>query len=102
MALEKGKHIVEEIDGVRCTIVEKDLTLIRKEFLKKLLELNGFEVKTAGDADKFTLGVTDLVFNPLIAVYEQSLKTHEGKKVSPAYWRQYTTESHSEYWDFRK
>ena len=34
----KSKHIVEEIDGVRCTIVEKGAEPARVEFLKKLLE----------------------------------------------------------------
>jgi len=46
----------------------------------------------------FTIGVTDLVFNPVIAVYEMSLKTQEGQAVSPAYWNQYTNESKNEYW----
>jgi len=46
----------------------------------------------------FTIGVTDLVFNPVIAVYEMALKTAEGKKVSPAYWNQESTECVDEYW----
>ena len=55
-----------------------------------------------GSPALFTIGVTDLVFNPVIAVYELSLKTADGKKVSPAYWNQYSTDSVDEYWDFVK
>lgn len=104
----KAKHIVEEINGTRCTIVEKGTTTERIDFLKELLELNKFEVIVAAEAivegtpALFTIGVTDLVFNPVIAVYELSLKTFDGKKVSPAYWNQYTTDSVDEYWDFVK
>ena len=107
MAL-KAKHIVEEINGTRCTVVEKGATAGRVDFLKKLLEFNRFEVIVAaeivveGSPDLFTIGVTDLVFNPVIAVYELSLKTPDGKKVSPAYWNQYSTDSVDEYWDFVK
>jgi len=104
----KAKHIVEEINGTRCTVVEKGATADRVDFLKKLLEFNKFEVIVATDAAVegspalFTIGVTNLVFNPVIAVYELSLKTTDGKKVSPAYWNQYTTDSVDEYWDFVK
>ena len=104
----KAKHIVEEINGIRCTIVEKGATADRIDFLKKLLEFNKFEVITLeevpieGSPALFTIGVTDLVFNPVIAVYELSLLTPDGKKVSPAYWNQYTSDSVDEYWDFVK
>ena len=120
----KAKHIVEEINGTRCTVVEKGATASRIDFLKKLLEFNQYEVIVAAEApvvavvpvvdeapvatqasveaapSLFTIGVTDLVFNPVIAVYELSLKTADGKKVSPAYWNQYSTDSIDEYWDF--
>lgn len=104
----KAKHIVEEINGTRCTIVEKGATADRVDFLKKLLEFNQFEVIVAADTVAegspalFTIGVTDLVFNPVIAVYELSLKTTDGKKVSPANWNQYTSDSIDEYWEFVK
>lgn len=104
----KAKHIVEEINGIRCTIVEKGATTDRIDFLKKLLGFNKFEVLVAeetlleGSPALYTIGVTDLVFNPVIAVYEMALKTPDGKKVSPAYWNQYTTEIVDEYWDFVK
>ena len=103
----KAKHIVEEINGVRCTVVEKGATQDRVGFLKGLLEFNKFEVLVAEDKKEtedaptlFTIGVTDIVFSPVIAVYEMSLKTPDGKRVSPAYWEQKTTEIVDEYWEF--
>jgi hypothetical protein len=117
----KAKHIVEEINGTRCTIVEKGASAERIEFLKNLLEFNQFEALVAEEpaqpqaeaqpgepqagiepAKLFTIGVTDLIFNPVIAVYELKLKTPDGKKVSPAYWEQYTADSKDEYWEFKK
>jgi hypothetical protein len=105
----KAKHIVEEINGVRCTVVEKGATQGRVDFLKGLLEFNKFEVLVAEDKKEtedaptlFTLGVTDEVFSPVIAVYEMSLKTPDRKRVSPAYWEQKTTEIVDEYWTFEE
>ena len=104
----KAKHIVEEINGVRCTIVEKGATQKRVDFLKNLLEFNKLEVLVAEDKKEtedaptlFTIGVTDIVFHAVIAVYEMKLKTPDGKRVSPAYWEQKTTEIVDEYWEFR-
>ena len=51
MALNKGKHIVEEIDGVRCSVVEKGVSPERMEFLKKLLEINKYTVKIATEGE---------------------------------------------------
>jgi len=103
MPLNKGKHLVEEIDGVRCTVVEKGITPERTQFLKYLLEMNGYEVKTTIDTDPATikLGVTDLIFNPIIDVYERRLISPSGKKVTPAYWLQQSdkeTEEEVNYW----
>ena len=36
----KAKHIVEEINGTRCTVVEKGATAGRVDFLRELLEFN--------------------------------------------------------------
>jgi len=104
MPLNKGKHLVEEIDGVRCTVVEKGITPERVQFLKSLLELNGYEVKIVADTDPtvFKLGVTDILFNPIIDVYERRLKSQSGKKVTPAYWLQQSdkeTEEEVNYWN---
>jgi len=104
----KAKHIVEEINGTRCTIIEKGATADRVKFLKNLMEFNNYEVIIAdellveGSPALFTIGTTNLVFNPVIAVYELSLKTQAGQKVSPAYWNQYSTDCVDEYWEFVK
>jgi hypothetical protein len=105
MSLNKGKHNVGEVDGVRCTIVETGISQARVDFLKDLLEHNGYEVKIQEEVtdppavDKtFTLGVTDIVFNPVIAVYEKSLLTKDNKKVTPAYWNQTGIEQGIPYW----
>ncbi len=108
MPLNSGAHKEKVIDGVSCRMVEENLSAQRMEFLKKLLEHNGFEVKveqndsgnteaeTATDSPKeekkFTLWVTDLLFNPVIYVYELRLKTLGDKIVTPAYWLQLAPE----------
>jgi hypothetical protein len=101
----KAKHIVEEIEGIRCTIVEKGATPERCTFLKELLEFNKFDVKIVEDKKEtedaptlYVIGVTDLEFNPVIAVYEMKLKTLEGQNVSPDYWNQKTAYSNDQYW----
>lgn len=106
MALNKGKHLVEEIEGVRCSVVEKEVSPERTEFLKKLLGLNGYEVKTEaeGETGTFKIGVTDLLFNPVVDVYKRHLKSFTGHKVTPAYWLQESdkeTEAEVHYWDFK-
>jgi hypothetical protein len=106
MPLNKGKHLVEEITGVRCSIVEKGVSPERTEFLKKLLELNGYTVNIDSEAETgtFKIGITDLLFNPVIDVYKRSLKSFSGHKVTPAYWLQESdkeTEAEVNYWDFK-
>jgi len=105
MPLNKGKHIVEEIDGVRCTVLETGVSTERIDFLKKLLELNGYIVKAGLDKDGISvkIGVTDILFNPLVDVYKRRLKSPTGKKVTPAYWLQqsdHETEAEVNYWTF--
>jgi hypothetical protein len=105
MPLNKGKHIIAELDGVRCTVVESKTSLKRVEFLKGILENNGYEVKVQQDAPEadgapqtFTIGVTDMVFNPVIAVYEKKLRKKDGKMVTPAFWNQQAEELNIPYW----
>ncbi len=103
MPLNKGKHIIEEIDGVRCSLVEKGVSPTRTEFLKKLLEINKYTVKVAseGESGTFKIGVTDMLFNPVVDVYKRSLKSLSGKKVTPSYWLQQSdqeTEKEVNYW----
>lgn len=123
--LSKEGHVVEEINGVRCSVVEKNCTAERAKFLKKLLEHNGFTVIVAatptkplpnpplqggeskapplgGVGEAFTVGVTDISFHAMLAVYERSLFSPEGKIISIAYWNQQTESEGEGYWLRRK
>lgn len=109
MAINNAKHIVSEIEGVRCTIIESGITLDRVAFLRDLLEFNNFEVKeislppeNEGEEPRYVIGVTDLVFNPVFAIYECLLKTREGEHVTPGYWKQECTDCDPRYWIRRK
>lgn len=105
MPLTNAKHIVSEIDGIRCTIVEKGASLQRAAFLRDLLEFNKLEVKEmvepteeSGNETLYTIGVTDLVFNPVFAIYECTLKTPSGAYVTPGYWKQECEVCDTRYW----
>ena len=100
-----GKHTFGAIDDQRVTFIEKKITKERLDFLVKLLEHNGYETvvkeekrKTEEDPQLYTLAVTDMTFNPTIAVYERKLKTLEGKIVNPDYWEQRPTNGSPNYW----
>lgn len=100
-----GKHTFGSIGDTRVTFVEKKITEERKDFLQKLLEYNGFEViiaeekrKTEEEPQLYTVGVTDMVFNPTIWVFERKLKTINGRKVTQDYWNQKTEETNPKYW----
>lgn len=43
MAINQN-HLFEELNGVKCGIVEKNVSPERVQFLKSLLEVNGYEV----------------------------------------------------------
>ena len=104
MVINNAKHIVAEIDGVRCTIIETGASLERAAFLRDLLEFNNLEVKELTEnaepdsIRKFTIGVTDLIFNPVFAIYERQLKTREGTFVTPGYWKQECVDCDTRYW----
>ena len=109
MAINNAKHIVSEINGIRCTIVESGVSLERAAFLRDLLEFNNLDVKeievpseNVGEESKYTIGVTDLMFNPVFAVYEWQMKTREGSRVTPGYWKQECVECDPRYWVSRK
>jgi hypothetical protein len=109
MAINNAKHIIGEIDGVRCTIVERGLSLDRAAFLRELLEFNNLEVKemaepsaSAGEESKYTVGVTNLVFNPVFAIYERKLKNRDGIFVTPGYWKQECINCDPRYWIKRR
>ena len=41
MAINKN-HEFEDLNGIKCAVVERNLSKSRLDFLKDLLELNGF------------------------------------------------------------
>jgi hypothetical protein len=121
MAINKN-HEFEELNGVKCGIVEKNASPERLAFLKDLLETNDYTVvavpspppkaapapkpvegETAPAAtplptlpETFTVGVTDYTFNPINAIFGRMLKTKNGHIVTQAYWYQKEAESHDE------
>jgi hypothetical protein len=99
-----SKHVVEEIQSNRCTLVETGITKNRLDFLQHILETNGLKVsveqlpKNENDTDLFKIGVSDLTFNPTIAIFERKLKTNEGIVISPKYWLQESDTVKPYYW----
>ena len=92
----KGKHTVVEIEGVRCSVVETGASEERIKFLKEILEFNKYEVKTEKEKAKdgtpaatSVIGVTDLLFNPMIYLYERRLHRKDAHVLHPAYWNQW-------------
>ena len=116
MAINKN-HEFEDLEGVKCAIVEKNAAQERVDFLKPLLEFNNYTVivvaspppKAAAPATtaaaevaaeavppppaSFTIGVTDVTFNPTNAIFGRLLKTPRGQVVTLAYWQQKDTVS---------
>ena len=138
MAINKN-HEFEELNGVKCAIVERNALAERVAFLKRLLEFNKYKVvvvaspppKIAGAPqprpvpqpepqpnpepnpqpepppqpppepippapETFTIGVTDVTFNPTNAIFGRVLKTPDGHVVTQAYWQQKESVSHDE------
>jgi len=115
-----SNHISEELDGIKCIIVEKNASPERVAFLKPLLEYNYLTVvvvpsppaKVAAAApvseegaeapppppapETFTIGVTNMLFNVTNAVYGRLLRTPDGHVVTAAYWQQKESVSHDE------
>jgi hypothetical protein len=113
MAINQN-HLFEELNGVKCAIVEKNVAGERVDFLRKILEYNGYTVVvvpspppkaaagasagaggTAGTVaaappapETFTVGVTDVMFNPVNAIFGRLLKTPGGHAVTLAFWQQ--------------
>jgi len=109
MPLDKGKHVAEEINGIRCSVVEKGVSPARLAFIKDILEFNHYEVQVQEDKREteetpvtYTIGVTDLLFNIVVAIYQMRLKLKDGRKVSPAYWNQWTDKIDNKYWRYRR
>jgi DNA replication initiation complex subunit (GINS family) len=135
MAINQN-HTFEELNGIKCGIVEKNVSQERVDFLKQLLEYNGFEVVVAVAApakaapakpapvnpasdpaatsetvaatplpeetptppapDLFTVGVTDVTFNAVNAIFGRLLKTKDGHIVTLKYWQQKEAVSHDD------
>ena len=101
-----GKHMFGAIGDTRVTFVEKKIDQDRMEFLKKLLEVNDFEVlvqeekrKSEEEPQLYTIGVTDMVFNPTVYVFQRRLKTLDGKHiVNQEYWNQLSEDTKPQYW----
>ena len=128
MAINQN-HLFEELNGVKCAIVEKSVPPGRVEFLRGILEYNGYVVVVVGSQppkaapgsagpaaggvataasgaeaagagaaapETFTVGVTDVMFNPVNAIFGRLLRTRDGHAVTLAYWQQKENESHDE------
>lgn len=111
MAINKN-HEFEELNGVKCGIVEKAVSEERAQFLQRLLQFNGYTVVLGASAPPkaplapvsaegatevtpteplpttYTIGVTDVMFNPINAIFGRLLKTEDGYTVTLAYWSQ--------------
>ena len=121
MAINKN-HEFEELNGVKCGIVERNVKPERAAFLKDLLEYNGYNVITIPSPapkvatvpapkdgepapviieappapETFTVGVTDYTFNTINAIFGRLLKSKNGHIVTQAYWYQKETVSNDE------
>ena len=123
MAINKN-HEFEELNGVKCGIVERNVFPERVQFLKKLLEYNKYTVVVVAspppnavpapvvktvDAiepplppllpatpETSTVGVTDYTFNPINAIFGRLLHTPNGHVVTQAYWQQKESVSHDD------
>ena len=131
MAINKN-HEFEDMDGVKCAVVEKNASKERVAFLKDLLEFNRYKVivvpspppkavppasgtpkPVEGEApveapapppapETFTVGVTDITFNPINAIFGRALHTPDKHVVTLAYWQQKEEVSHDEVPYFEK
>jgi hypothetical protein len=110
MAINQN-HLSEEVNGVKCAIVEKNVSAERASFLKQLLLFNKYSVEVAASPppkmaapvpvaegvaaspvpavpETFTVGVTDMMFNPINAIFGRLLHAPDGHVVTLAYWYQ--------------
>jgi hypothetical protein len=119
MAINQN-HTSEELNGVKCAIVEKNVPAERAAFLKKLLAYNKYSVEIAASPppktapakplsedetpaappaplpETYTVGVTDMMFNPINAIFGRLLHAPDGHIVTAAYWYQKEISSHDE------
>ena len=93
-------HTVEEIAGIRCSVIEKNISAERAEFITAILKSNNLvtvsEIKPDGSV---VIGVTDITFNLTNTLYSRQLKNTDKTIVTPSYWyKQITTEGF--YWEY--
>jgi hypothetical protein len=92
-------YIIEEVNGTRCSVVEKKISPERASYIKSILESSNLEVVTATDENgSMTVGVTNVMFNFLTALYSRTLFTSDHKLVTPATWFQ-KEQTGMYYWD---
>ena len=127
MALNPN-HAFEDLDDIKCAIVEKNCTPERVDFLNKILEFNGFKVvvvkspppkvaakpAVAANPDvapvevpppppeTFTVGVTDVTFSRINAVFNRELLTPAGEVVTSAFWKQLEAAPKKDEWYWRR
>ena len=120
MAINQN-HLFDDLDGVKCAIVEKNCNPERAEFLRKLLTSNHYTVvvvkspppKAAAPAtpdappppappETFTVGVTDVTFNATNAIFGRLLHAPGGHIVTLKYWQQKENVAHDEIPYFEK
>ena len=130
-----NNHTAEDLNEIKCAIVEKNVSKERADYLKSILEYNKFTViivpsppakapKVAatitavpeGEAipiveapapppaepTTFTIGVTDVRFNTINAIFGRLLKTPDKHIVTLAYWNQEEKVSNDEVPYFEK
>lgn len=109
MPLKSGKHEFGDYEGQTVTYVEQKVGAERAAFLKAVLEHNGIPVivieipgATEDIPTTWTVATPDLVFNPVVYVYQRRLRTLDGRKISPAYWNQESEDAKPEYWEGKK
>jgi len=119
MAINKN-HEFEDLNGVKCAVVEKNVKHYRVAFLKNLLEYNRYTVIVVPSPapkapapvapkegeppppppipqpETFTVGVTDVTFNSTNAIFGRLLHTKDGHVVTLAYWQQKDKQSNDE------
>lgn len=125
MAINQN-HLFEDVNGIRCAVVEKNCKPERVEFLKSLLEFNRYPVvvaatpppKVAAPPPKpvaegevapvveapppppppstFTVYVTNPSFNVTNAIFGRLLRTPDGHVVTMPYWQQKVKVAHDE------
>lgn len=95
MAINKN-HEFEEINGIKCSIVEKNISKNRALFLLEILHFNKYEVEinpqinTAEENVLFTVGVTNLLFNATNAIFGRLLRNKENEIVTLDFWKEKT------------